>query len=120
LQTRAAICKQGEITELGTTEITAAAKPPEGDILRADRHPSADPIPWIDQYKQVIVTYTPVGFISLGGPPATDAIMHKNILVVRNRWFDEGLFAELFAIRQGLLGPLVVQRVISTKIAWRT
>ena len=48
-------------------------------------------------------------------PPAAAAILH-DILVVRNEWFDEGQFMELFAIGQGLLEPTAVKLVISTAL----
>ena len=56
------------------------------------------------RYKQVIVTYFPLGFISFGGPQAHISIL-RNHLVVQWKWLDEEQFTELFAIGQGLPGP---------------
>jgi chromate transport protein ChrA len=40
----------------------------------------------------------------------------RDILIVRNEWFDEGQFTELFTIGQGLLEPTLVKLVISTAL----
>ncbi|KAL7538743.1 hypothetical protein ACHAXR_012349 [Thalassiosira sp. AJA248-18] len=48
-------------------------------------------IPWIDRYKQVIVTYAPLGFVAFGGPQAHVAILRDHLVVQRN-WLDEEQF----------------------------
>ena len=48
-------------------------------------------------------------------PPATTAIL-RDILMVRNKWFDEGQFTELVTIGQGLLEPTLVKLVISAAL----
>lgn len=73
-------------------------------------------IPWIDRYKQVIVTYAPLGFVAFGGPQAHVAILRDHLVVQRN-WLDEEQFTELFAIGQGLPGPTSTQLVVSTALA---
>jgi chromate transporter len=73
-------------------------------------------IPWIVRYKQVIVTYFPLGFISFGGPQAHIAIL-RNHIVVQRKWLDEEQFTDLFAIGQGLPGPTSTQLVMLTALA---
>lgn len=75
-----------------------------------------DDIPWIVRYKQIITTYSPLGFISFGGPQAHTAILRDH-LVVQRKWLDEEQFTELFAIGQGLPGPTSTQLVVSTALA---
>jgi len=48
--------------------------------------------------------------------PLAAATILRDILMVRNEWFDEGQFMELFAIGQGLLEPIAVKLVISTAL----
>lgn len=73
-------------------------------------------IPWKERYKQVFVTYLPLGFISFGGPQAHTAIL-RDTLVVQKKWLDDEQFTELFAIGQGLPGPTSTQLVVSTALA---
>lgn len=73
-------------------------------------------IPWIDRYKQVVLTYAPLGFVAFGGPQAHVAILRDH-LVVQRKWLDEEQFTELFAIGQGLPGPTSTQLVVSTALA---
>jgi chromate transporter len=73
-------------------------------------------IPWKERYKQVFITYLPLGFISFGGPQAHVAIL-RDTLVVQKKWLDDEQFTELFAIGQGLPGPTSTQLVVSTALA---
>mmetsp|Transcript_3832 Transcript_3832/g.7183 ORF Transcript_3832/g.7183 Transcript_3832/m.7183 type:complete len:492 (-) Transcript_3832:1999-3474(-) len=73
-------------------------------------------IPWKDRFKQVVLTYAPLGFVAFGGPQAHVAILRDH-LVVQRKWLDEEQFTELFAIGQGLPGPTSTQLVVSTALA---
>lgn len=70
----------------------------------------------IQRFKQVVVTYAPLGFVAFGGPQAHVAILRDHLVVQRN-WLDEEQFTELFAIGQGLPGPTSTQLVVSTALA---
>mmetsp|Transcript_11312 Transcript_11312/g.20781 ORF Transcript_11312/g.20781 Transcript_11312/m.20781 type:complete len:483 (-) Transcript_11312:83-1531(-) len=73
-------------------------------------------IPWRDRYRQVVVTYAPLGFVAFGGPQAHVAILRDQI-VEKEKWLDDEQFTELFAIGQGLPGPTSTQLVVSTALA---
>jgi chromate transporter len=55
------------------------------------------------------------GFVSFGGPHVNIVLLHDNV-VGRLGWFDEKLFAELFAICQGLPGPPSVHMMWATGV----
>ncbi|KNC97697.1 uncharacterized protein SPPG_07159 [Spizellomyces punctatus DAOM BR117] len=53
---------------------------------------------------EIVKIYTPLGYITFGGPNAAIALYHE-IFVVRRKWLSDSVFAELFGICQGLPGP---------------
>lgn len=55
------------------------------------------------------------GFVSFGGPHVNIVLLHDTV-VDRLGWFDEKLFAELFAICQGLPGPPSVHMMWATGV----
>lgn len=96
------------LTALSTSESDGVGKS-AAELLEED-------IPWRDRFKQVVLTYAPLGFVAFGGPQAHVAILRDH-LVVQRKWLDEEQFTELFAIGQGLPGPTSTQLVVSTALA---
>lgn len=88
----------------------------KGQVEKSAAELLEEDIPWADRFKQVVLTYAPLGFVAFGGPQAHVAILRDH-LVVQRKWLDEEQFTELFAIGQGLPGPTSTQLVVSTALA---
>lgn len=58
--------------------------------------------------KETFVNYFPLCYITFGGPAAHIGILH-DLFVVRKRWMDDKMFAEMMAIAAGLPGPASTQ-----------
>ena len=111
--------KQGSSDGIELTERTTAAAREDSDgngVEKSAAELLEEDIPWRERYRQVVVTYAPLGFVAFGGPQAHVAILHDH-LVVQRKWLDEEQFTELFAIGQGLPGPTSTQLVVSTALA---
>ncbi|KAL2065179.1 hypothetical protein VTL71DRAFT_4320 [Oculimacula yallundae] len=57
-----------------------------------------------EQMKDVFAKNWHLGFTAFGGPPVHFQIIHKKF-VEKNKWIDEQLYQEIFALSQALPGP---------------
>jgi len=69
--------------------------------------------PLMTRVKETLALFWYLGFIAFGGPTAHVAILRDHLVSV-NKFIDEEIFTELFALGQGLPGPSSTQLVIST------
>lgn len=74
---------------------------------------STTPSPLLTRMKETLALFWYLGFIAFGGPTAHVAILRDHLVTV-NKFIDEDIFTELFALGQGLPGPSSTQLVIST------
>jgi len=74
---------------------------------------TSTPQPLSTRIKETLDLFWYLGFVAFGGPTAHVAILRDHLVTV-NKFIDEEIFTELFALGQGLPGPSSTQLVIST------
>lgn len=62
----------------------------------------------LQKYREIVLAYIPLGFITFGGPSAHIALLHDKFVKKRG-WISDTIFSELFAICQALPGPASTQ-----------
>jgi chromate transport protein ChrA len=76
---------------------------------------TAPSLPLIQRLREVFIAYSPLGFISFGGP-GVHVVLLREIFVDKRRWVDTKTFTDLFALGNALPGPGSTQLAFSIAV----
>jgi len=72
-------------------------------------------IPLSARFRDILIAYSPLGFISFGGP-GVHVVLLREIFVEKRKWVDSKTFTDLFALGNALPGPGSTQLAFSIAV----
>lgn len=72
-------------------------------------------VPLSHRLREILVAYSPLGFISFGGP-GVHVVLLREIFVEKRKWVDTKTFTDLFALGNALPGPGSTQLAFSIAV----